>query len=69
MSVSIRAEHRPAVIRLIQSHERNIAMLEGMGLKDSAAILRISWLDLTRSLHDISLMEIEALNDNIRLIR
>jgi hypothetical protein len=69
MSETIQPEHRQAVLRLIHSHERNISMLERIGLSKSADILRISWLDLIRSLHDISSVELDALGDNVVPIR
>jgi len=69
MSETVQTAHRQAVLRLISSHERHIAMLEKIGLSESADILRISWLDLSRRLHDISSAELNALTDSVRLIR
>jgi hypothetical protein len=64
----VRAEHRQAVLRLIHSHERHIALLEQIGLRESANILRISWLDLARCLNDVTLAELEAFGDNVRVL-
>jgi hypothetical protein len=56
---------REAVFKLILSHEHNMAILDAIGLTDSADILRISWLDLSRRLHDISPAELEALASRV----
>jgi len=57
----MRTKHRKTVLKLILAHESNIKLLDRIGLKASADILRISWLDLVRQVHDISLAELDAL--------
>ncbi len=56
-------KHRETIFKLIISHERSMAALDAIGLAESANILRISWLDLSRRLHDISSTELEAFAD------
>jgi hypothetical protein len=65
MEATMQKAHREAVFKLILSHEHNMAILDAIGLQDSADILRISWLDLSKRLHDISSAELEALADRI----
>jgi hypothetical protein len=62
----MRTRHRKTVLRLILAHESNIKLLERMGLKESADILRISWLDLLRQVHDVSVAELDALEARVR---
>jgi hypothetical protein len=56
-------KHRETIFKLIISHERSMAALGAIGFMESANILRISWLDLSRRLHDISSAELETLAD------